>query len=103
MKKIIGLLCLLVLISGCASSSPIKSLLANPDKYLGKEVTIDGQINERFVKMGDPYFSLVDKGGYILVQSKFNLDKNSNVTVKGIFSNQNGVGYFIKSREVRVK
>jgi len=104
MKKLIGLLFLLVLISGCTtSSSPIKKLMDNPDKYLGKEVVVDGQINERFIKLGDPYFSLVDKEGYVLVQSKFDLGKNSNVTVKGIFSNEDGIGYFIKSREVKVK
>lgn len=103
MKKIALLLILLVLVAGCTSSSSIKKITDNPDKYLGKEVIVDGQINERFVKSGDPYISIVDEQSYILVQSKFNLEKNSNVTVKGILSYADNVGYFIQSREVRVK
>lgn len=103
MKRYILLLILLVLIAGCSTGSSIKKITDNPEKYLGKEVIIDGQINERFVKSGDPYISVVDSQAYILVQSKFDLEKNSNVTVKGILSYTKATGYFIKSREVRVK
>lgn len=104
MKKVICLLLLLLFVAGCSTTSyTIKKLTANPEKYLGKEVTVDGQVNERFVRYGDPFFSLVDKDGFILVQSKFDLVKNQNVTVKGVFSGEKTTGYFIKSSEVRVK
>ena len=102
MKKVIILLISLLLIAGCTNSS-IKKINDNPEKYLGKEVIIDGQINNRFMKSSEWYISVVDPESYILVQSKFDLEKKSNVTVTGILSYDKSVGYFIKSREVRVK
>ena len=103
MKKYIILLLLILLISGCANSSSIKKLLDNPDKYVGKEVTIDGTVNVKMGKYGYPYISVFDRDAYILVQSKFDIEKNSNVTVKGVFSSDKSIGYYIKSRELKVK
>ncbi len=103
MKKYIILLLLVLLVAGCSSQSSIKNLLNNPDKYLGKEVTIEGIVNNKMVEYNLPYISVVDKDAYILVQSQFDIVKNSNVTVKGIFSNDKTIGYYIKSGEIRVK
>lgn len=103
MKKYIIILLLVLLIAGCNSSSSIKKLLDNPERYIGKEVIIDGTVSTKMVKYGDPYISVFDKDAYILVQSKFDIEKNSNVTIKGVFSSDKSVGYYIKSREIKVK
>lgn len=102
MKKIIILLISLLLIAGCTNSS-IKKINNDPEKYLGEEVVIDGQINNRFMKFNEWFISVVDPESYILVKSKFDLEKNSNVTVTGILSYDKSIGYYIQSREVRVK
>ena len=103
MKKYVILLLLILLVAGCNSSSSIKKLLDNPDKYLGKEVTIDGTVSTKMIRSGEPYISVFDKDAYILVQSKFGIEKNTNVTIKGVFSNDQSIGYYIKSMELRVK
>lgn len=102
MKKILILLLAVLFIAGCGAEG-IKKITDNPDKYLGKEVVIDGEVNNRFVKFGESFISVVDSTDYILVQSKFNLELHKNVTVTGILSYDKSIGYYIKSREVRVK
>ncbi|MDD5649901.1 MAG: hypothetical protein PHF86_05690 [Candidatus Nanoarchaeia archaeon] len=102
MKKILVLLLTVLLIAGCQSQG-IKKITTNPDKYLGKEVVIDGEVNNRFIKSGDQFISVVDQTGYILAKSKFSLELHKNVTVTGVLSYDKTNGYYIISREIRVK
>lgn len=101
MKRILIILLLALFIGGCSTTgSMIKKIHDNPEKYLGEEVTLDGQINNRFMKSGEWYFSLVDEQSYVLVQSKYAVNKNENVSVTGIVSSDEKIGPYLKSKKI---
>ena len=84
---IISLLSLIILISGCTTS--ISDIKSNPEKYVGKELTVSGVVKNS-VKIGSlSGYTLVDENGATLNVASDSLPaQDSQVSVKGTLVKQ---------------
>jgi hypothetical protein len=92
-KKLLAIVFLIIIVAGAGvwyymnqlRSTPIEKILASPQQFEGKEVTIEGLVTERttfFVVL--KFFKLRDKTGEIIVLTKQTLPQvKSTVSVKG--------------------
>lgn len=98
---VLVLVFLLVLVSaaGCGTVS-IKELQDNPNKYLGKEITVRGTA-ENAIKIGSlSGFSLREGNYSIAVSSKALPAEGEIVTVKGTLMKELIIGYYIYANKI---
>lgn len=98
MKQLIAILAL-ALLFGCAmSATKIGDIKSNPDKYLGKEVTVSGTVTDS-IKLGKlSGYTLEDATGSIKVSSASLPADGSNVTVSGTLVKDSLFGYYIQAK-----
>jgi len=77
----------LLLISGCKATTPIKTLLDDPERNNGKRVQIAGEVTESPAMPSSDSFEVDDGTGKLFVLSKEHGSprKGTKVVVKGIF------------------
>jgi len=98
MKKILFLLCLVLVISGCTNS--IKEI-KSPD-YIGKRVVVSGKVTSS-IKLGKlSGFLIEDKDGEIIGVSCETLPKEGDVVVvSGVLMKDSIFQYYIHAENVR--
>jgi hypothetical protein len=85
--------CVLTLLSGCASVTPIGNLLNNPAHYEGKSVSIKGEVQEAAGGFGLGAFQVRDKTGTIPVVSSASPPRTgAEIGVKGKFQSVFTIG-----------
>ena len=90
---------LLVLGAGCGTVK-ISDLLNEPDKYMGKEVMVQGTV-QGTVKIGSlSGFTLVDGNDKISVSSRELPEEGKKVTVKGTLMKEIFIGYYIYATKI---
>jgi len=96
--KIVFLLLVLVLISGC--SMEIQKIKDNPDDYLGETVMLTGTVSNT-IKLGAlSGFTLNQKDAKIIVSSEVLPEEGSKVTVKGVVMKELLIGVYIQAKSV---
>ena len=100
-KKVITVFLLLALISaavlssGCAATTSIGDIIADPSQYEGKEVTIEGTVSNNL------WLALLTKGAYRLTDDTGSIwvvcshtppEKNDEVKVKGTVGKAVSIG-----------
>jgi hypothetical protein len=80
-------LTLVLLVAGCASTTPIGDLLSNSSKYNGKTVQVKGEVSRSIGALVAGAYELKDNTGTLTVVSEGNSPppQGSKLTVKGIF------------------
>ena len=83
----VPLLALVLLLAGCASTTPIGDLLSNSSKYNGKTVQVKGEVSKSIGALMAGAYELKDNTGTLTVVSEGNSPppQGSKLTVKGIF------------------
>src|SRR5262249_35468894 len=103
MRFAIALLILGLLAFGCVQVTALGDIKANPDKYVGKEVTVKGNITSS-IKLGQlSGFNLEDGTGTIGVKSDTLPPVGSETTVKGTVVKDTVFGYYILASDVSWK
>lgn len=93
------LVLILFLASGCGFVS-VRELKENPEKYLGKEITVTGVVTNS-IKIGTlSGFSLKDEEYSINVQSKELPAEGKKVTVQGVVMKEVFLGYYIYAKKI---
>lgn len=84
----------LLVLSGCASVTPIGDLLSNPGHYDGKTVNVKGQVQGSEGGLGVGAYELKDNSGQITVLSTTAGPpaKGSTIGVKGKFQSLINIG-----------
>ncbi len=77
----------LVLLAGCASTTPIGDLLSNSSKYNGKSVRVKGEVTKSVGALVAGAYQVRDNTGTLTVVSQGNSPppEGSKIGVKGIF------------------
>ena len=94
-RKLLGLILCTLIISACdrIMSTPIGDILQAPREYVGKEVTISGNVMEKFSFVIIKYFVIQDEtGGIIVITDKPMPAKGEKLMVKGIFNDAFSIG-----------
>ena len=65
--RLAGLALVALLLQGCASVTPIGDLLAEPQRYSGKEVTVRGDVTRGIGVLGIGAYEIEDDTGSIVV------------------------------------
>lgn len=103
MKKILIVLAILTLLAmaGCATS--LKDLSTNPEKYLGKKVTVEGAASN-VLKIGKLSGFKISQGDYSIAVSSENLPgEGKQVKVTGIVMKDSLFGYYILAEKLSFK
>lgn len=99
---ILVLLALLLLGAGCGTVA-IKDILNNPDKYMGKEVMVEGTVNNT-IKIGSlSGFTLVDGNDKIAVSSQTLPAEGKRVVVQGTLMKEIFIGNYIYATKIYEK
>lgn len=94
-KKIFFALIAIVAVAGGAwyfmmreKTVPIHQILGTPERYSGKELTIEGEVTDRTAFFGSPkFYKVKDKTGEIIVVTKRGLPEISSTrSVKGMIN-----------------
>lgn len=77
----------LALLSGCASTTPIGELLGNPQRYNGRDVTVDGEVTRSVGLLGTGAFEVDDGTGsiFVIAQGQGVPAEGSRTKVRGRF------------------
>jgi len=102
---VIGILLLLTLLllgAGCGTIA-IKDILNEPDKYMGKEVMVEGTV-QGTVKIGSlSGFTLVDGNDKLAVSSRDLPAEGKRVVVQGTLMKEIFIGYYIYATKIYEK
>ncbi len=93
-----------MLIFGCLGPSMTKlsDIKANPDKFVGQKVNVQGAV-EKSIKLGRlSAFSLNDGTGTMGVSSEMLPPEGKNVTVSGTVVKDTVLGYYILASDVKI-
>jgi hypothetical protein len=99
---IIILMSFMLIGAGCRAMR-VKEILEDSDKYLGKEVLVQGKVSNTFKISQISGFTLVDLSDSkykILVSSKELPLENKTVTVKGTVMKEILLGYYIYANKI---
>lgn len=83
MKKILFLALILLLLAGCSASVSVKDINTNPEKYMGKKVSVTGEVIAPLQLGQMSGFTLKDDESSIIVSSDMVPKAGNKVTVKG--------------------
>jgi len=98
MKRLISFLIISFLLIGCTTN--ISDIKKNPEKYVGKRVTVSGTA-KNVIKLGTiSGFSLEQDGERIPVGSKRLPLENTKVVVKGTVVKDTFLGYYIMAENI---
>ncbi|MBI5227856.1 hypothetical protein HY988_04685 [Candidatus Micrarchaeota archaeon] len=97
--KFISAVLALVLLFGCAIfSTKIGEINSDPEKYLGKEITVSGTVTNS-LKVGKlSGYVIEDSTGSIKVSSESLPAPGSNVTISGTLVHDSFFGYYILAK-----
>jgi hypothetical protein len=87
LRRSVPLAAVLVLLAGCASTTPIGDLLSNSTRYNGKTVRIKGEVTKSVGAIVAGAYQVNDNTGTLTVVSEGNSPppEGSKIGVKGIF------------------
>lgn len=98
MKKIVLILALAIFLTACTTN--ISDIKENPEKYLGKKVTVSG-IAKNVIKLGPiSGFSLEQDGQRISVGATRLPSEGTKVIVKGTVVKDTFLGYYIMAERI---
>ena len=86
-RRALPLAVALILLAGCASTTPIGDLLSNSSKYNGKTVRIKGEVTKSVGALVAGAYQVNDNTGTLTVVSEGNSPppQGTKIGVKGIF------------------
>jgi len=87
LRRFVPLAAALVLLAGCASTTPIGDLLSNSSRYNGKTVRIKGEVTKSVGALVAGAYQVKDNTGTLTVVSEGNSPptEGSKIGVKGVF------------------
>jgi hypothetical protein len=87
LRRSLPLAAALVLLAGCASTTPIGDLLSNSSKYNGKTVRVKGDVTKSVGALVAGAYQVRDNTGTLTIVSEGNSPppEGSKIGVKGIF------------------
>ena len=86
-RRAVPLVATLLLLAGCASTTPIGDLLSNSSRYNGKTVRIKGEVTKSAGALVAGAYQVKDNTGTLTVVSEGNSPppEGSKIGVKGVF------------------